>query len=53
MPVLDYWGSNKAYIISADTMVAYLAYVYLSIRCPFPSHGGERLCLYVAISTGV
>ena len=34
-------------MISADTVVAYLACLSMSVRRPFPSHGGGKLCLSV------
>ena len=47
MSALDQWVANMAYILSADTMGAYLACFYPSVLRPFPSHGGGRLCLSV------
>ena len=46
MSALDQWVANMAYILSADTMGAYLACFYPSVRCTFPSHREGILCTF-------
>ena len=45
-------NANKAYLISADTVFAYKAYLYLSVRRPFLSHGRGRLFCQLSVSLG-